>query len=364
MITKQLAEEIVHQTMVRLNKNINIMDTNGMILFSGESERINRIHEGAAHVAQTGQPLWITEENLEQWHGTKIGANLPIRFKNDLVGVVGITGKANELKDVATLVQLTTEMMVHQSLITSEAEWKRKIKELVFEELTSDKTFSPLVVERLSLLEFKMEGPYLIVFIQTKNLPPSPQRMIEQLEEIFERNTALIGYSKFNELFLFLSDVNPTVLEMKLKKILHLFQNDETVKIGIGLIAEELMGIPDSYRSAKQAIRYGHDAQEIVYYTDIELRSLLQETSIESRSRFSSRILSGLNEQMIKTLQCYYDNKQSVLLTADRLRTHRHTVTNRLRKIKEMAGLDPTNFHDAVLFYIALLFIKTTPPTT
>ena len=41
MITKQLAEEIVKQTMIRLNRNLNVMDTNGMILASGE-ERANR----------------------------------------------------------------------------------------------------------------------------------------------------------------------------------------------------------------------------------------------------------------------------------------------------------------------------------
>ena len=36
MLTKQLADEIVEQTMVRLNRNLNVMDTNGMILASGE----------------------------------------------------------------------------------------------------------------------------------------------------------------------------------------------------------------------------------------------------------------------------------------------------------------------------------------
>ena len=36
MLTKQLADEIVEQTMIRLNRNLNVMDTNGMILASGE----------------------------------------------------------------------------------------------------------------------------------------------------------------------------------------------------------------------------------------------------------------------------------------------------------------------------------------
>ena len=84
MITKQLAEEIVEQTMVRLNRNLNVMDTNGMILASGETARIERIHEGAAYVAKTGEILWITEENLSEWHGSKPGVNMPIYFQKKL----------------------------------------------------------------------------------------------------------------------------------------------------------------------------------------------------------------------------------------------------------------------------------------
>ena len=64
MLTKQLADEIVEQTMVRLNRNLNVMDTNGMILASGEEKRINKIHEGAAFVAKTEEVLWITKENM------------------------------------------------------------------------------------------------------------------------------------------------------------------------------------------------------------------------------------------------------------------------------------------------------------
>jgi carbohydrate diacid regulator len=61
MLTKQLANQIVEQTMIRLNRNINVMDTNGMILASGELERVENIHEGAVHVAKTHKPLLITE---------------------------------------------------------------------------------------------------------------------------------------------------------------------------------------------------------------------------------------------------------------------------------------------------------------
>lgn len=359
LITKKLAEEIVQQTMVRLNRNLNVMDTNGMILASGEAERIDRIHEGAAHVAKTKVPLWITNENIGDWHGTKPGVNMPVHYKDKLIGVIGITGDPNELRDVATLVQLTTEMMVHQSMITSEVEWKRKIKELVFEELIASGPLSAIVVDRLSILNFKMSGPYLTLLVQTKNIQESPQRLIEIMEEQFERNTALIGHSQLNELFIVLSDVKHSILEMKINKIRHLFQKDVSVKIGVGLFVEELDDISHSYETAKQAIKYGESKQSINYYNDIELIVLMKSLPSSMNERFTHRILTGLSDQLIETLKAFFENNMAIGATADSLTIHRHTLTYRLRRVKELTSLDPISFQDAVLFYFALILRKT-----
>ncbi|MFS0690191.1 sugar diacid recognition domain-containing protein [Sporosarcina sp. 179-K 8C2 HS] len=356
MITKKLAEEIVEQTMFRLDRNLNVMDTNGMILASGEKVRIDRIHEGAAHVAKTRRPLWIDDGNTSDWQGAKPGVNMPIYYKDRLIGVIGITGNPEELKDIATLVQLTTEMMVHQALITSEAEWKRKIKELVFEELIDSGPLTPIVIDRLALLEFKMTGPYVTLLVQTNNLPESPQRLIETMEEQFERNTALIGHSQLNELFIVLSDVKMSVLELKLQKILSLFQKDSSVEIGVGLPVKNLEGISHSYETAKYAIEYGHSNELIhYYYDDIELIALLKSSPSQLKKRFARRILAGLNEQLIETLEAFFENDQVIGETAAALAIHRHTLTYRLKKVKELTSLNPTRFRDAVLFHIALL---------
>ncbi|HEX5565201.1 MAG TPA: sugar diacid recognition domain-containing protein [Sporosarcina sp.] len=355
MITKKLAEEIVEQTMVRLNRNLNVMDTDGMILASGEKERVDRIHEGAAHVAKTRLPLWIDEQNTSDWHGAKPGVNMPIHYKDRLIGVIGITGNPEELKDIATLVQLTTEMMVHQALITSESEWKRKIKELVFEELTDGGALSPIVIDRLALLEFNMAGPYLTLLVQTKNLPNSPQRLIETMEEQFEKNTALIGHSQLNELFIVLSEVNMSVLELKLLRILALFQKDSSVQIGVGLPVDKLEGIAHSYETAKYAIQYGQSNEQIHQYDDIELIALLKSRQSPLKERFAARILDELNEQLIETLEAFFEHDQAIGETAASLAIHRHTLTYRLRKVKELTSLDPTQFRDAVLFHIAML---------
>lgn len=358
LITKKLAEEIVQQTMFRLNRNLNVMDTNGMILASGEAERIDRIHEGAAYVAKTKVPIWITDDNLKDWHGTKPGVNMPVYYKEQLVGVIGITGTHDELKDVATLVQLTTEMMIHQSFITSEVEWKRKMKELIFEELLEVGPLSTIVVDRLSALNFKMTGPYLTILVQTKDLQQFPLRLTESIEELFERNTALLGHSQFNQLFIVLSDLKSSVLGRKISNIHQLLHTDYSVEIGVGLYVEDLQDIKHSYETAKLALTYGNAHESIHYYDAIELIALLKTVSVPMKERLSKRVLAGLNDQLIDTLEAFFENDIVIGATADALAIHRHTLTYRLRKVKELTTLDPVRFQDALLFYIAIILRK------
>lgn len=357
MLSKELAENIVQQTMEHLKRNLNVMDTNGMIIASGESKRIERIHEGAAYVAKTGEVLWITEDNLHEWPGAKPGVNMPIRFQKILVGVIGITGDIEELKEIAMLVQMTTEMMVHQSLITSQASWKQKLKELLFEELIGSGPVTTLVLERLSLLEFHTKSPFIIVLIQSDNFQTSSKRLIEQMEDLFEKNTVLIGHSQLNEVFVLLSATDEKKLHSKLNHFCKMIKKSDSVRIGVGYSVKEMDDIHHSYISAKSSLQFGDPQQQLIYFNDVELITLLKSNSNTNSKRYSERILNGLNDQLVHTLTVYFELNQNTLESSGVLLIHSHTMTHRLRKIEEITGYNPSVFHDALALKIALLLI-------
>ncbi len=97
LLSIKLAEEIVHQTMLRLHHNINVISVDGVILASGDKERIDSIHEGAIQVAKTGMPVLIDETLSKEFYNCKPGINLPIKFNDKIIGVIGITGNPNDL---------------------------------------------------------------------------------------------------------------------------------------------------------------------------------------------------------------------------------------------------------------------------
>jgi len=355
MITKQLAEEIVKQTMIRLNRNLNVMDTNGMILASGDVERIETIHEGAAQVANTGETLWITHENLAEWPGSRPGVNLPIYFQENLVGIIGITGDPEGLKDISTLVQLTTEIMVHQSLITSNIAWSRKLNELIFEELLTGRLLSPLIKERLTLLKLYDKFSYVTLLIEFQQLPYSSQRFIEQLEDQLNGKSVLVGHSQLNEIFILYGRKDSTPLETTLSKLIQFLRKIKSVRVGIGISVESIDQTRNSYISAKNALQFGRQSSQIIYFEDVELVTLLKNNPQPVIDLFRKRITNGLSEQLKLTLVTYFECNKNASETAELLTIHRHTLTYRLNKIEEITGLDPMKFSDAVKLHLALL---------
>ncbi|REB08064.1 sugar diacid utilization regulator SdaR [Sporosarcina sp. BI001-red] len=354
MLTKRLAEEIVEQTMLRLSRNLNVMDMNGMILASGETDRVDQIHEGAAYVAKTEKSLWISKESLLEWPGSKPGVNLPIHYKSRLVGVIGITGSEEELRDVAPLVQLTTEMMVHQSILTSETEWKRTAGELVFRELVSGQPISGATIDRMRMLSISLEGPFTVLIVQQSETTRTPNRFAEWLEETMGIRSVLTGSDHGNAI--------PTLIwgvrrETVIKRLEHICQHKGVSihKIGIGKTVFEEEDIVLAYESACHAMQFGVMNEVISDFETIEMRALMGAYQGTLHAQYVEKVLGNLSEQLVETLKMYLNLEQHAQNTSTELGVHRHTLAYRLKRITEITGLDPTRFTSAVPLYYAMM---------
>lgn len=59
MLTKEIANVIVRETSLRLNRNVNIMDIRGEIIATRDESRLHTVHEGAVEVLKSGETLTI-----------------------------------------------------------------------------------------------------------------------------------------------------------------------------------------------------------------------------------------------------------------------------------------------------------------
>lgn len=88
----ELAQSIVDHMMTQIPYNINIMNKKGYIIASGNKSRINTLHVGAVDAIKQRKTLPM--EHQYGNHGQP-GVNMPLKFKNEIIGVVGITGDPN-----------------------------------------------------------------------------------------------------------------------------------------------------------------------------------------------------------------------------------------------------------------------------
>ncbi|MBS3901341.1 MAG: hypothetical protein KGZ54_04905 [Dethiobacter sp.] len=111
ILTPELAQRIAYKTTSILGHNVNIMNDAGIIIGSGDKLRLKCFHEGAYEVVRSGVAKEITIEDSCRLQGAKPGVNLPISYNNKIVGVVGITGSPDEVRQFGQLLTMVVETM-------------------------------------------------------------------------------------------------------------------------------------------------------------------------------------------------------------------------------------------------------------
>ncbi|PLR80411.1 CdaR family transcriptional regulator [Bacillus sp. V33-4] len=355
MLTQEMAKEIVEQTMIRLNRNINIMDETGTIIASGNPNRINQIHFGALEVLRSGQPLIINDSNLHEWNGAHPGINLPIQFQNLIIGVIGITGDSNEVREFGELVKMITEMMIHQSFIAAQLEWRQRLKEQVFEDLLKDRDNIDTIKQRLNLLGIDIEAPYQVGLVELGINQLKNTEIIQIFEDTFVEKQALIGFSNANRVFILTSNMPETRFMQKLAAASkQLNSKNISVRIGIGSIASDQTCIRHSYQESLNALLLGSNEQMITTYAEIEMKALLVHLDERAKRQFSSRVLGNLSEKLIETIEHFFAANLNIGECATKMYIHRNSLVYRIKKIKELTGYNPQLVSDAITLQLAV----------
>ncbi|MEG0471043.1 MAG: sugar diacid recognition domain-containing protein [Solibacillus sp.] len=354
MLSIKLAEEIVKQTSMRLHYNINVIDLDGVILASGEKNRIDSLHDGALEVVRSQQVVIIEENQHDKYPNCKPGINLPLTYNERIVGVIGITGKPKELGEIAQLVQLTTEMIIHQAFMETESEWQQKNSELLVKALLETTTLTPTLLHRINKLPFPLVGPFHFLLIEETTMTAS-NKIYLKLEEMLYRQPVLFGQLNLTTYYILLG--NTYSLDQfikKLPKIQQLFH----VQIGISMAIDEISMLKKAYEAAKFALAFSQQRQTIVTFDEIEVYTLLQRKKSEQVAIFLQKTVEQLDDKLIYTLKKFFECNLEISTAAKELDIHRHTLSYRLKKVERLIGYNPQSFEDASIIQLAFLLAE------
>jgi carbohydrate diacid regulator len=92
VITARLAQEIASETSGIIGYNVVITDREGIVLGSGDPNRVGSFHEASLEVVRTERPAAHTTEQAGLLIGVRPGITLPVFLDGEVVGTVGLTG--------------------------------------------------------------------------------------------------------------------------------------------------------------------------------------------------------------------------------------------------------------------------------
>jgi carbohydrate diacid regulator len=101
----------------------------------------------------------------------------------------------------------------------------------------------------------------------------------------------------------------------------------------------------------------------VFVYRNLLLERFLSDVSPELGANYNARIFNRktarlFNDEMIHTIETFFDNSLNLSETARKLYIHRNTLVYRLEKIRKLTGLDLREFEHAITFKVALMVKK------
>lgn len=392
-ISHEYAQNIVDKTIRILNRNINIMNSLGIIVGSGDRRRINTYHQGAAKVIKTGKPLEITTEEATRLEGAKPGVNLPIYLNDRVAGVVGITGEPDEVRPFGELLKISVETMLTQTFLTEQLRMEQNAKEFFIDDIISGSyEKSPgMLLSRGKILGFDMSLKRIAIVIKIYEaksmnfsakeedrryllLQKCRESLLNTVKNSFYNPQNMISYKGSDNFVIFYVINSENYLDIKQQLLQDIKIFDESLKnndnfgycIGIGCYYPGVSGLKKSYKEAVKAIRlremYKVINENVVFACDLALEMMLIGMPKYLWRSYKHKIMAKcgiknlLNQKkLISTLNAFFDNNLNSSSTAEFLDITRNTVNNRLNTIKSMTGLDPKKFNDAIKIKILLI---------
>lgn len=374
-ISKELADSIVSEIGATVNKNINIMNSEGIIIASTDAARVGQLHEVAMQIIKEDlNELYIDPKDDSTL--MKAGLNMPIIVFNRKIGVLGITGPYNEVNLLGPVLKKATEIFVTTEMNKNFQIQDIKIKENIIKRwLFSESSLNKdsFLFQQIKLLNIKNWQQYRICTISYPD-----REHLEQTKDGFSKldsaDLLIRNYFRFNhdtvilkensEFIIFFFGQSQNRILNSIDAISQKIEKQLKIKLSVGLDAQYPTNRPlDSYHQAVLAMKTAEKKkQNLILYDELELEVFLDYIPYDVKLDYLCKIfktdnLSALTET-IHLLKKHFQNNGSIKQTAEDLFLHPNTIQYRLKKIYDDTEYDPRTLQAAALFSLAIAIFE------
>lgn len=357
MITQKTAQQIVDTVKDVCGYDINYIDSHGIILASTNASRIGSLHEGGLKVIKEGHTLEITSDHLMP--GTQKGVNIPIFMNGILTAVIGISGEPDAVRTYARLAEKITLLLIREQQISAAAHTIAEKKNYLLHFLLESGGDIPAHIEKeLSHFHIDLSLPKRILLLKIQNFDQSTISALESSVShlLSHMPDCLHGYQYPYTFRAMVNDRDLPIIKQQLSAFFK--KHSSIIHAGIGQ-SVSVAKLSDSLASAGIALSsLKYDQSGFAVFDSLTLEILLTGIASENKTAFIAKTLSCLEKEDLSLLQAYFSCDQSLTKTCQKLYLHKNTVQYRLNRIFKLCGLNPRNFRDAVILYLALQLLS------
>ena len=353
----ELAQDIVDRAMAILPYNVNVMDSQGLILGSGERQRIDTRHEGAQLVLANGRTVEIDEQAALCLKGVQPGVNLPLLLDQRLIGVLGITGAPDQVRTFAELVRMTAEMLLGQRQQRADQQWRQQRGDELLGQLFGEQPPPQRLLDEARQLGLKPQVPR-IPWLFELGEGQAADGLAHWLQSRFPGSWchrpaagSLLWCRPLGQ------PVDDSGLPARLAE-----RGFAVERVATGTPCDDVAALRRDYRQLRDLLAYGRDllAQtRRLELSRLRLPSLLwrhrQEDGLEPWLQALQRVIAhDANGQLLHTLRTWCDHDGQSQRCADALGIHRNSLRYRMERIAELSGLDPSTLEGMLTLYLGV----------
>ena len=355
----ELAQDIVARAMAILPYNVNVMDSQGLILASGDRSRIDTRHEGAQLVLSNARVVAIDSQAAACLKGVQPGINLPLFLDQRLIGVLGITGEPEQVRLYAELLRMTAEMLVAQRHQQAEHQWRRQRSNDLLALLLDEGGNAPRLLDEARLLGLKPQlarTPWLFELAEGQ----SAERLGDWL---LGRQADSWCVSPAPGALLWCQPGAALDAQARAQLLERLAaQGWQILRVAVGEQAEGVEEIRHGYRRVRDLLAYGRailPAQRLLELARYRLPALLwhyrDDVAVAELLHPLQRLRTqDAGGQLLATLRSWCAHSGQSQACANALGVHRNSLRYRLERIAELTGIDPAQLDGLLPLYLGL----------
>lgn len=354
-----LAKKLIDRISKFTDYNVNIMDENGIIVASRMKEREGSFHEVAFEIVKGKEDIVEVEvDNPEK--GVKGGVNIAIYNNKKKTGVVGVTGKPDEVLPVAKIIKMSVEVMMEYEMYKYESLKKYNLREqlmhLIFYNDNFEREDLSRYFQALNLEEDILRVP---VLLWLENAPDQEIWVKELLDKNeFRSRQDLRDTTREGFFFLFIAMQDSFQNAMKdykyvvgeyLSCVLRAAREKQLAySVYIGPLQNDIMNYRQAYLYCMwmQKNLRGNEKKSYYFY-DYAIRYLESQVSVSELNAvfhvLKRELGSKFLESYAETMEALIDADYNLTKAGALLHVHKNTLVYRLDKIREALNMNPLN---------------------